>query len=106
MTPDTLFYILQWFNLIAILVTLIFSLFTFRKYTGLIGTALMYLGVGIVIYSFVTVIDLLGRTVEFVSFQRIAGVTYQDVIHSVFATFAFIMVAIGFYKLSRIYKRL
>jgi hypothetical protein len=106
MSPETLFYLLQWVNIAAILVTLVFSLFTFRKYTGVIGTALTYLGVGIVLYAFITVVDLLGKTVDFVSFQRIAGVSYQDVIHSGFATFAFIMIALGFYKLSRIYKRL
>lgn len=98
-------YIFQWLNILSILACLVFLLFTTRKYTGVIGAALTYLAVGIILNAFVQVIDLLSKTVDFVSFERIAGFTYQDAIRSGFATFGFVMLAAGFYKLSKIYKR-
>lgn len=64
-----------------------------------------YLAVGIVLNAFVQVVDLLSKTIDFISFQRIAGFTYQDAIRSAFATFGFVMLAAGFYKLSKIYKQ-
>lgn len=102
---DWFLYIFQWLNILSILVCLVFLLFTTRKYTGVIGTALTYLAVGIILNAFIQVVDLLSRTIDFISFQRIGGFTYQDAVRSGFATFGFIMLAIGFYKLSKIYKR-
>lgn len=103
---DSILYIIQWVNIISILAALIFLLFSTKRYNGVIGAALMYLSVGIVINALVSVADLLNRAVDFNSFQRIGGFTWESVLHSGFVTFSFLMIAAGFYKLSRIYKRL
>jgi len=103
---DIILYIIQWVNIISILIALVFLLFSIKRYTGVIGTALTYLSVGIVINALVSVADLLSRSVDFNSFQRLGGYTFEGVIHSGFVTFSFLMIAAGFYKLSKIYKRL
>jgi ABC-type Fe3+-siderophore transport system permease subunit len=103
---DAILFIVQWVNIISILAALVFLLFSTKRYQGVIGGALMYLSVGIVISALISVADLLTRTVDFNSFQRIGGYSWEDVIHSSSVTFAFLMIAVGFYKLSRIYKRL
>lgn len=102
---ELILYIIQWVNIISILVALIFLLFSIKRYTGVIGVALTYLSVGIIINALVSVADLLARSVDFNSFQRLGGYTYENVIHSGFVTFSFLMIAAGFYKLSKIYKR-
>jgi len=105
MSIDSVYYILQWVNIVAVLTALIMSLLTFRKFTGVIGTALMYLGTGVVLTAFVVVLDLLRKTVDFISLDKIS-LDYIDAVHSIFITIAFCSIALGFYKLSKIYQRI
>jgi len=102
---DGILLIFQWVNIISILVALVFLLVSTKRYQGVIGNALMYLAVGIVLSALMSVSDLLQKTVNFNSFERIGGFTWQDILHSGFVTFSFLMIAAGFYKLSKIYKR-
>ncbi len=102
---ETLLFVVQWANILAILAALVFLLFSTKRYQGVIGSALMYLSVGIIISALISVADLLNRTVDFNSFQRIGGYKWEDVIYGTAVSFAFVMIAAGFYKLSKIYKR-
>jgi hypothetical protein len=103
---SALLYLIQWTNIILVLASLIFLLVSTRKYKGIIGNALMYLSVGIIISELLSVADLLSKAVDFNTFQRIGGVSYEEVIRGGFAAFAFLMITLGFYKLSQIYKRI
>jgi hypothetical protein len=102
---ELLLLIIQWVNILSILIALVFLLVSTKRYQGVIGDALMYLAVGIVLSALLSVVDLLQKTIEFNTFERIAGFTWVDLIHSGFVTFSFLMIAAGFYKLSKIYKR-
>jgi hypothetical protein len=93
-------------NVVLILVMLVIVLFSVKKYNGVIGIALTYLTIGIVINALLSVTELLERAVEFSSFERIGGIDYADLVRSAFVAFAFCMLAAGFYKLSKIYKRM
>jgi hypothetical protein len=103
---DVIFYFFQWVNIAVILLTLIFLLISTKRYKGVIGEALMYLSVGIVINALVSVAFILEKSIDFNSFQRIGGLSYQDAVQAGFLTFAFAMLALGFYKLSKIYQRI
>lgn len=103
---DYFIYFFHFANVILILVMLVLVLKSVKKYNGVIGNALMYLTVGIIINALLSVAELLERAVEFSSFERIGGITYADLIRSGFIAFAFFMMSLGFYKLTKIYKRL
>lgn len=103
---DLFVYIFHVANVVLILVMLVLVLKSVKKYTGVIGNALMYLTVGIIINALLSVSELLEQAISFSSFERMGGFTYADFIRSGFIAFAFVMLSLGFYKLSKIYKRM
>ncbi len=93
-------------SIVSILAALVFLLMSVRKYRGVIGSALTYLSAGVIMSALISVVDLLSTAGSLNTMLSAGDVNYQDVLRSLMITLSFLMISAGFFKLSRIYKRI